>query len=811
MAEVTVKQLAQVVKIPVDKLLQQLQEAGVDKGGEEDLVSDQEKIQLLTHLQTARSTPPKAATEVAAKSSAAAPENTSASATSTAPASETQTEEAAPVAKPASKPPLRRSTSTLTARGGAGRGSNVTVEVKRRRSRRVSPESPAEPLEDTVSTEDQADSEVDTELPLDETAAASPAETATDASTGSANDLEVSAETSDALDSQTDSPDSDPELDAVADNEPLTETLDTADTDADASVGSDAVAEPVTAAPDQPELASKYPASADPEEIAQIELQRKQDELLELERKRKEAVVKLQTQENARAEAEQQALRQVAREQKRAVNEQLLKERDERQKQRELEAAQKRAAIEAQQVSKEKSSRKDAPKGRGAGRRDGGGGDSRFGRNQLHVAQGKSGKRKSKGRRVVTTNIESKHTFERPTEPVIRDVAVPDTITVAELANKMAVKAAEVIKAMMSMGVMATINQLLDQDTAILVVEEMGHRAIASSDDIETELTERLAAVIEGELDTRPPVVTVMGHVDHGKTSLLDHIRNSRVASGEAGGITQHIGAYHVETDNGVLTFLDTPGHAAFTAMRARGAQSTDIVVLVVAADDGVMPQTIEGVQHARAAGVPIVVAVNKMDKEGADPERIKNELSSHDVIPEDWGGDTPFVAVSALKGTGIDGLLEILSLQAELLELKASASSNASGIVIEATLDRGRGPVATVLVQNGTLRRGDVLICGGETGRVRALFDESGNQVESAGPSIPVQILGLSGTPNAGDEMLVAADERAARELAELRQHKERDLRLAGSRPAKRRSSDPQSCHQSRCKRQLRSDSQLA
>ena len=787
MAEVTVKQLAQVVKIPVDKLLQQLQEAGVDKGGESDLVSDQEKIQLLTHLQTARSTPPKAAADSAAGTVAAngtadatagGNATTSATANASAPASEAPSEEA-PAAKPASKPPLRRSTSTLTARGGAGRGSNVTVEVKRRRSRRVSPEPTAESAEDTNPVEEQTEPAVDTELPVDTAAEESTADTAKN------DDLEVSAESASDTDDQTELVDSDVELDAVAEHEPLADSLDSADTDADASVVSDVVDDPVVAEPDQPELATKYPASADPEEIAQLELQRKQNEALDLERKRKEAVAKLQTQENARAEAEQQALRQVAREQKRAVNEQLLKERDERQKQRELEAAQKRAAMEAQQVSKEKSSRKDAPKGRGAGRRDGGG-DSRFGRNQLHVAQGKSGKRKSKGRRVVTTNIESKHTFERPTEPVIRDVAVPDTITVAELANKMAVKAAEVIKAMMSMGVMATINQLLDQDTAILVVEEMGHRAIASSDDIETELTERLAAVIEGELETRPPVVTVMGHVDHGKTSLLDHIRNSRVASGEAGGITQHIGAYHVETPNGVLTFLDTPGHAAFTAMRARGAQSTDIVVLVVAADDGVMPQTIEGVQHARAAGVPIVVAVNKMDKEGADPERIKNELSSHDVIPEDWGGDTPFVPVSALQGTGIDGLLEILSLQAELLELKASANSNASGIVIEATLDRGRGPVATVLVQNGTLRRGDVLICGGETGRVRALFDESGNQVESAGPSIPVQILGLSGTPNAGDEMLVAADERAARELAELRQGKERDLRLAGSRPAK-------------------------
>ena len=380
-----------------------------------------------------------------------------------------------------------------------------------------------------------------------------------------------------------------------------------------------------------------------------------------------------------------------------------------------------------------------------------------------------------------------------PTEPVVRDVDVPETITVAELGNRMAVKAGEVIKTMMGMGVMATINQVLDQDTAVLVVEEMGHNAImSSSDDLELELQSRLIAAAESDsekdsgMDVRPPVVTVMGHVDHGKTSLLDYIRTTRVAAGESGGITQHIGAYSVQHDKGNITFLDTPGHAAFSAMRARGAQSTDIVVLVVAADDGAMPQTVEAVQHSRAAEVPVIVAVNKMDKEDADPERVKNDLSKHEVIPEDWGGDTMFVPVSAITGQGIDDLLDALLLQAELMELKARHDGPAKGVVVEATLDKGRGPVATVLVQSGQLKRGDIMVCGKEFGRVRAMFNDNGEQVDTAGPSVPVQVLGLSNTPDAGEDMLVSKDERGARELADLRNEKSRDARLAERRPAK-------------------------
>jgi len=398
---------------------------------------------------------------------------------------------------------------------------------------------------------------------------------------------------------------------------------------------------------------------------------------------------------------------------------------------------------------------------------------------------GRGAKRRGLGGSEKTADIEGRHGFEKPVAPVVRDVVVPETISVADLAGRMSIKAGQVIRELMNMGVMATINQMLDHDTALLIVEEMGHKAVSQSDEsVERELTEKLVGE-QGEATSRPPVVTVMGHVDHGKTSLLDYIRKTRVTTGEAGGITQHIGAYHVETDNGVITFLDTPGHAAFTAMRARGAQATDIVILVVAADDGVMPQTIEAIQHAKAAGVPLVVAVNKIDRDAADPERVRSELSNHEVISEEWGGDTQFKHVSAVTGEGVDDLLESLSLQAELLELTAPAEGRAQGIVIEATLDRGRGPVATVLVQGGTLKRGDIVVCGTEIGRVRAMFDEGGQQVETAGPSIPVQVLGLSATPNAGDDMQVAADERDARELVEMRRERERNLRLAERKPA--------------------------
>ncbi|ATF90905.1 Translation initiation factor IF-2 [Cedecea neteri] len=390
--------------------------------------------------------------------------------------------------------------------------------------------------------------------------------------------------------------------------------------------------------------------------------------------------------------------------------------------------------------------------------------------------------RGGKGKRKPSSLQQS---FTKPAQAVNRDVVIGETISVAELANKMAVKGSQVIKAMMKLGAMATINQVIDQETAQLVAEEMGHKVILRR---ENELEEAVMSDRDtgAAAETRAPVVTIMGHVDHGKTSLLDYIRSTKVASGEAGGITQHIGAYHVETDNGMVTFLDTPGHAAFTSMRARGAQATDIVVLVVAADDGVMPQTIEAIQHAKAAQVPVVVAVNKIDKPEADPDRVKQELSQYGIMPEEWGGESQFIHVSAKAGTGIDDLLDAILLQAEVLELKAVRKGMASGVVIESFLDKGRGPVATVLVREGTLNKGDIVLCGFEYGRVRAMRDEMGREVTEAGPSIPVEILGLSGVPAAGDEVTVVRDEKKAREVALYRQGKFREVKLARQQKSK-------------------------
>jgi translation initiation factor IF-2 len=389
-------------------------------------------------------------------------------------------------------------------------------------------------------------------------------------------------------------------------------------------------------------------------------------------------------------------------------------------------------------------------------------------------------KLKAKKKKVKKT-----HAFEKPVAPVVREVTIGETIIVSELADKMSVKSTVVIKSLMGMGVMATMNQSIDQETAVLVTEELGHKVkLVAEDAIETEVLESID--YEGEELPRAPVISVMGHVDHGKTSLLDYIRKAKVASGESGGITQHIGAYHVETGHGMITFLDTPGHAAFTAMRARGASSTDIVILVVAADDGMMPQTEEAIQHARSADMPIVVAVNKIDKEQADPDRVKNELAAKEVIPEDWGGDVQFVNVSAHTGEGIDALLDAVLLQAELLELTASKNVPAKGVVVESSLDKGRGAVSTVLVQNGTLRGGDIVIAGMQYGRVRAMLDENGKAIKEAGPSIPVEILGLNGTPDAGDEFVVVENERKAREVAEFREEKSRKDRLQRQQASK-------------------------
>ena len=497
------------------------------------------------------------------------------------------------------------------------------------------------------------------------------------------------------------------------------------------------------------------------EEAARREAEQAEEERREAEqreRDRLEAEARRQADEVARQQAEEEARRQAdIREQEKQARERQEAER---------------AAVEPPKVVKPAPPKKEeARKG------------TKYGRKELHVgadasARFKKRQQASRMRRTVQVSVDAKHGFELPTAPVKREVQIPETITVGELANRMAVKANEVIKTMMKMGVMATINQPTDQDTAQLVVEEFGHTALRLS---ETSLEDQLQAAAEDvEMLPRPPVVTIMGHVDHGKTSLLDYIRRTKVAAGEAGGITQHIGAYQVETPKGLITFIDTPGHAAFTSMRARGAHVTDIVVLVVAADDSVMPQTIEAIQHARAAEVPIVVAVNKIDKPDADPDRVRNDLGKQNVIPEAWGGDTMFVNVSARSGEGIDELLESILLQAEVMDLKAPEEGLAAGVVLESSIEKGRGAVATVLIKRGTLRAGDPIIAGQEFGRVRALFDATGSQVESAGPAVPVQVLGLSNAPNAGDDLMAVESERKAREVALYRQGKFRDVRLA-------------------------------
>lgn len=504
--------------------------------------------------------------------------------------------------------------------------------------------------------------------------------------------------------------------------------------------------------------------------------------------------------ERAKLEAEQKAKdeAQRAEEEKRLQAEVEAKAKEEAQKKAEEEEARKKAEAEAQKKavavepapSTVPAKKSDDGNARPGKRKEKERDTTRYGRKQLHVASGKEGRRaggkKGKRRRGAAVEENQAHGFTAPTAPIVREVSISETITVGELAQRMAVKAADVIKTMMTMGTMVTINQVLDQETASIVVEEMGHKVkLIKEDAMEVEVT-GLTEEHSGERITRPPVVTIMGHVDHGKTSLLDYIRTAKVAAGEAGGITQHIGAYHVDTPKGTVSFLDTPGHAAFTAMRARGAKATDIVILVVAADDGVMPQTKEAIQHAKAGGVPLIVAVNKCDKAEADPNRVKQELVAEEVIPEDWGGEHMFVEVSAKTGQGIDELLDSILLQAEVLELSAVKDAPARGVVVESRLDKGRGPVASILVQNGTLRKGDIVLAGLEYGRVRVMLDENGKPVAEAGPSIPVEILGLSGVPSAGDEAIVVADERKAREVAMFRQGKFREVKLARQQQAK-------------------------
>ncbi len=664
MSDVKVKQLAEDVGIPVELLLSQLEKAGVNKSDGEDMVTEAEKAQLLTHLRESHG---KKDSDAAGSGRKITLKRKSVS------------ELRQPAA--AGRTPVRG-----TARGGK----TVSVEVRRKR------------------VVQKKESETEKERRLREAEAARK---------------------------------------ALAEQEEL----------------------------------KKKNAAAD-EARRQAE-QAKRDGALKEKQKLEE---KKRKEEEQAAKAEEEKAKPVPEEQTKEIKEPVKKELSE---QDAIEEAKKKAVeAEAQRVAEEKSGKKTAHRKEEPSRGRNKEKPTRHGRQELHVAKDKSGRRKGKAqkRRPVHVQQDTQHGFVKPTAPVVRDVEIPDSITVADLAQRMSIKAAEVIKELMKMGMMVTINQPLDRDTSTLVVEEMGHNPIMpKAGDIESELIESIEEM-EGEQVARAPVVTIMGHVDHGKTSLLDYIRTTRVAAGEAGGITQHIGAYHVETDKGMISFLDTPGHAAFSAMRARGAKVTDLVILVVAADDGVMPQTVEAIQHAKAAEVPIIIAINKMDKPEAQPDKVTQELTQHEVVPEDWGGDTMFVQVSAKTGQGIDDLLDAILLQAEVLELKAVVEAPARGIIVESSLDKGRGPVATVLVQSGTLNAGDILVSGQEFGRVRALLDENRNNITSAGPSMPVEVLGLSGVPNAGDDVLAVGSERKARELADMRKEKNRDSRMADQKAAK-------------------------
>jgi len=517
-----------------------------------------------------------------------------------------------------------------------------------------------------------------------------------------------------------------------------------------------------------------------------------QEEQEELDRNRKEEEDRIEAEKLAqeRLEAEkEQAAKQEVEDRQKAEQARLDAEEETRKAAEQVAAAASEEKARLEKAEQDARARRTKEKAKPKQKQKPKAGETRYGRKELHVAGDKSGRRKRKTptrRRPVSLSGDAQHGFERPTAPVIHEVEIPENIAVSELAQRMAIKGNAVVKVLFNMGAMVTINQVIDQDTATLVVEELGHVAVPTT---EADVDEKLLASEEqlsGDEVSRPPVVTIMGHVDHGKTSLLDYIRRTHVAEAEAGGITQHIGAYSVETEKGTVTFLDTPGHAAFTAMRARGAQATDIVVLVVAADDGVMQQTIEAILHSKAASVPIVVAVNKIDRENSDPERVRNELSQHEVISEEWGGEQLFVNVSAKTGDGVDKLLESILLQAELMDLKAVAEGPAQGLVIESSLEKGRGAVATLLVQAGTLKQGDMIIAGEEYGRIRNMFDETQQSIKEAGPSSPAVVLGLSKTPSAGDDFLVVKNERKAREVAEFRQTKTREAKLAVQQASK-------------------------
>ncbi len=686
MADLSVKQLAIEVGTPVDRLVQQFKDAGLEKNADA-MVSEQEKHTLLEHLKK---------------------------------------QHGADGAEPKRMTLQRKTKSTLNVSVAGGKNKEVQIEVRKSKTY----------VHRSVIDEAQQQKEAEEKARME-------AEKARQEELAKAEQARMEAEA-----------------------KARKEAEEKARKEAEArTVSTEAVADNAAKSPD--EKARKLKAEAD---------KRADDNA-----KREAEALRKKQEEEAQRKTELEAQR-IAEEARRLAveNEGRWAAEEEERRRKELNDDVSEAASLFVKEAEAERERQDESKGR---RRPG---VTKAKKSPHEEAREERNSRARKGKRAkLHTPNSMQHGFQKPAQPVNRDIVVGETISVGELAQKMAVKAVEVIKVMMKMGAMATINQIIDQETAQLVAEEMGHKVtLRRENELEEAILQDRDSTAHSE--SRAPVVTIMGHVDHGKTSLLDYIRKAKVASGEAGGITQHIGAYHVDTENGSITFLDTPGHAAFTAMRARGAQATDIVVLVVAADDGVMPQTIEAIQHAKAAGVPIVVAVNKVDKPDADPDRVMNELTRYSVIPEEWGGENQFVKVSAKSGEGIDDLLNSILLQSEVLELTAVRDAMASGVVIESRLDKGRGPVATILVQEGTLRQGDIVLCGLEYGRVRAMRDEMGRSVDSVGPSIPVEILGLSGVPAAGDEVTVVRDEKKAREVALYRQGKFRDIKLARQQKSK-------------------------
>jgi len=736
MAEVTVSELAKSVGASVDRILAQMKQAGLSHQNSDDMVSDEEKQTLLGFLKSSHG------------ETAAAPK----------------------------KITLKRKTTTTLKTGSGNSRKTVNVEVRKKRTyvKREAVEEAA--VEEEVITDAVAQESVP------------------------AVEAEVQQEITEAADTQTaEAADNAPELaveEAASEPEPVTEETETQppepvpEADAESEVETETVDETETAAENKTNVKAEEPIRSSFVDDAEVLRQR--------------AMARRKAEEEAAAEA------------KRQDEEEKRKAQDDKGKKKEKPADVKATAAkpdskvsEADRHKQSKVKTKAKPDedfdedGKKHNKKAGKAvkkvaapkkaasvldyvEDTEEIEEVIHTPKPKKLTSSGGGPRPVI-KVQNRHGFKKPTGKITYDVEIPEEISVADLASRMNVKAGEVVKALMKMGTMATMNQAIDQDTALLLVEELGHNPVTvSKDQLEQNLRKEVVESEDAELVDRAPVVTVMGHVDHGKTSLLDYIRKTKVASGEAGGITQHIGAYRVGTSHGDLAFLDTPGHAAFTAMRARGAQCTDVVILVVAADDGVMPQTIEAIQHSRAAGVPVVVAINKIDKEGADPDRVKNELAAKDVIPEDWGGDTQFVPVSAHTGEGIDALLEAVALQSELLELKAPVGVPARGVVIESRMDKGRGVVATVLVQAGELKGGDILLAGQSFGRVRAMTNEFGQKIKVAGPSTPVELLGLDTPPEAGDEFLVVPDERKARDVAEFRADRERTERMQRQQAAK-------------------------